>query len=335
MNVRDLLVVATAVSVAGCGAIDDERVTPQSAGSAPVQMAAPPLVPYLGQPVPGLTPERFAAGVVSTDAIELNAVFSPDGREFYFTRVVEGLDTMHQMTFVDGKWGEARQLMLFPDRVRVESADMVLSSDGQELYFLASYDRAGTGPTPNYDLWVSRRVGGAWTTAELVGPPISTAANEYYPALDADGSLYFVSDRGGRTGRLYKAQRRADGGFDAPVPFGPSTVGLDAGDTALAPDQSYLIMTPSPQGSSGRGDLHVSFRRADGSWSDLIRLDDAINTSDHEWCPMVTPDGRYVFFSRRRGPAGPPWAATTIADVFWMDARVLERYRPSVGASDQ
>jgi hypothetical protein len=49
------------------------------------------LVPYLGQAVPGLTPERFAPGVVSTDAIEFNSVFSPDGREFYFTRIVKGL----------------------------------------------------------------------------------------------------------------------------------------------------------------------------------------------------------------------------------------------------
>jgi len=30
-----------------------------------------------------VTPERFAPGVVSTDAIELNGVFSADGREFY------------------------------------------------------------------------------------------------------------------------------------------------------------------------------------------------------------------------------------------------------------
>jgi hypothetical protein len=33
---------------------------------------------------------------VSTDAIELNGVFSPDQREFYFTRVVNGVDTMYQ-----------------------------------------------------------------------------------------------------------------------------------------------------------------------------------------------------------------------------------------------
>ena len=56
-------------------------------------------LPYLGQPVPGLTPKRFAPGIVCTPAVELNGVFSPDGREFYFTRLLEGIDTMHQITY--------------------------------------------------------------------------------------------------------------------------------------------------------------------------------------------------------------------------------------------
>ena len=43
---------------------------------------------YLGQQPPGETPEPFAPGIVNTDAIELNGVFSPDGREFFFTRVI-------------------------------------------------------------------------------------------------------------------------------------------------------------------------------------------------------------------------------------------------------
>ena len=43
---------------------------------------------YFGQPVPGLTPERFALGVVSTDAIELNGVFTPDLAEFFFARLI-------------------------------------------------------------------------------------------------------------------------------------------------------------------------------------------------------------------------------------------------------
>ncbi len=105
-------------------------------------LAADGFLPYLGQSVPGLTPERFAPGIVCTKAVELNGVFSPDGREFYFARLIEGIDTMHQITFADGKWGAARKLLLFPGRVRVECADMVFSADGKELYFLADFPKA-------------------------------------------------------------------------------------------------------------------------------------------------------------------------------------------------
>ncbi len=40
---------------------------------------------------------------------------------------------------------------------------------------------------------------------------------------------------------------------------------------------------------------------------------------------MVTPDGRYLFFSRTYG--GTSWATTTDADVFWVDMEVVERLR--------
>ena len=40
--------------------------------------------PYLGQKPPGLTPEPFAPGIVSTDDWQVNGVFTPDMKEFYF-----------------------------------------------------------------------------------------------------------------------------------------------------------------------------------------------------------------------------------------------------------
>lgn len=301
-------------------------------------LTADALVPYLGQTVPGLTPERFAPGIVCTKAIELNGVFSPDGREFYFTRLVGGVDTdtMHRIVFADGKWGEARELMLFPNNARVEAADMVFSADGLELYFLARYRLAGTGPKPNYDLWMSRRVNGEWSMAELVGPPISTAADELYPVLGADGSLYFASNRAGGFARgapgtigdsdIYRAQRRPDGSFEPPKNLGPPINSEHGtGDTCLAPDESYLIVSSRRPDGLGRGDLHVSFRRADGGWGELVSLGPTINTMHHEWCPMVTPDGKYLFFSRWFGAS---WEKATDGEVYWVDARILDQFRP-------
>jgi len=38
---------------------------------------------------------------------------------------------------------------------------------------------------------------------------------------------------------------------------------------------------------------------------------------------MVTPDGRYFFFSRRIGGG---WDVVTECEIYWKGARVLERF---------
>lgn len=44
---------------------------------------------YFDQTPPGLKPEKFAPGIISTDEDEQNGIFSPDGKEFCFTKVTK------------------------------------------------------------------------------------------------------------------------------------------------------------------------------------------------------------------------------------------------------
>ena len=62
--------------------------------------------PYLGQKPPGITPEVFAPGVVSTSAHEFSCSFTPDGKEFYFARRDPNLNYPVVMAtkLVDGTW---------------------------------------------------------------------------------------------------------------------------------------------------------------------------------------------------------------------------------------
>jgi hypothetical protein len=283
---------------------------------------------YFGQRPPGPTPERFAPGVVSTDSLELNGVFTPDLREFFFTRLLEGVDIIHHAVLDGSKWSEPRPLLLFPGQARAVAVDMSVSPDGRELYFLGQHPHEHAPEDPPYDLWMSRRVDGAWSTAQVVPPPISTEHDELYPVIVADGSLYFTSTRPGGPGRsnLYRAQRQADGRFAEPVHVGPP-IGSEhgIGDTFVAPDESYMIFASRRPPSFGNGDLFVSFRLEDGGWSEPVNLGDAINTEETEFCPMVTPDGRYFFFSRLYGGT---WEEATGGDVFWVDAAIFEQFRP-------
>jgi len=282
--------------------------------------------PYLGQRPPGATPELFAPGSVCTEAVELNGVFSPDGREFFFSRRLEGVLTILHAVAGPTGWSAPRLLPLYADGARALAVDMALSPDGTELYFLGQHAHEHAPESPGRDLWVSRRVDGAWTEARVVPSPVSTAADEVYPVVVGDGSLYFTSNRDEGRDVLYRAQRRSDGTFAEPVPVGPpirSEAGI--GDTFVTPDEHTMVFSSRRQPSQGRGDLFVSFRPAGGTWSEPIPLGPELNTAEHEFCPMLTPDGRYLFFSRRYGDT---WATTTGGDVFWVAASALERLRP-------
>ena len=91
---------------------------------------------------------------------------------------------------------------------------------------------------------------------------------------------------------------------------------------------STMILTSTRPGGFGNADLYVAFRERDRTWSKPVNLGETINSDQIDFCPMMTPDGRYLFFSRRWGAT---WEQTTQADVYWVDARVIEQFRPVAG----
>lgn len=81
----------------------------------------------------------------------------------------------------------------------------------------------------------------------------------------------------------------------------------------VAPDESFLIFgsMDRPDGFGG-ADLYVSLRSADDKWTRAKNLGDAINSKGNEIYPILSPDGKYLFFVRD-------------GDVYWVD---WERVRP-------
>ena len=281
----------------------------------------------MGQPVPADTPRVFAVDIVSTDAVELNGVFSPDFREFFFARLINGVQTLHHSIFEGGVWSAPRPLYLFPGQARATADDMALSPDGRRLYFLGRHPHAHDPRGVSPDIWVSERVNGRWAQANVVPPPVSTSAMEVYPVVVADGSLYFTSNRPGGLGPsdLYRAQRLRDGTFAEPVNVGPpisSEFGI--GDTYVSPDERFMVFGSRRPPSFGSGDLFVSFRGADGTWSEPVNLGETINTPMIDYCPMITSDGAFLFFSRRNVGT---WAEAKEGDVYWVSARIIDQFR--------
>jgi hypothetical protein len=285
---------------------------------------------YLGEQPPGEEPKLYAPGIVNTEAIELNGVVSPDGGEFFFTRVIDGVFVMHRRLLgEDGGWSDPEPVYTYPDRAPGLAVDMAYSPDGSRLYFLGAWSEERGADETNEELFVIERQGDGWSLASALPAPVNTPDfQEWYPSVVSDGSLYFASDRAGGQGEsdIWRAQRLDDGTFAEPVNLGPPVNSEHReGDTWVAPDESWLVVTSRRPGGPGNGDLFVSFRDESGAWSEPRPLPPPINTELLDYCPMGTPDGRYLFFSRRTGAS---WDEADAGDVYWIDIAALERLRP-------
>jgi hypothetical protein len=269
--------------------------------------------PYLGQKPPGMTPEIFAPGIISTkEKYELNSVFSPKGDEFYYeistttpeekkkgkyfyiimvTKLVKGVWTKPEMVSFSGKYA---------------TMDMCFSPDGNRLYFTSDQ------PTP-YDLspknnvWYVDRAAEGWSEPKILGSPIYLKkVRQGQVSLAANGTLYFRC-----ADDLFYAKYQNEK-FLKPIKL-PKEINSPyaEGKTFVDPDENYLLfirydMPPHIDGGKG---LYISFKMKDGSWTQ------AKNTDIYGSLPKVTPDGKYFFFSRG-------------GDIYWVDARVIENLKP-------
>ena len=93
----------------------------------------------IGQTPPGLTPELFAPGIVSTDNLEIEGVFAPGMTEFYFVRQVLGdVPKTLSYQYKNGEWQESI--------VGPRAGEVFISVDGQTMYLGNEYrERTETG----------------------------------------------------------------------------------------------------------------------------------------------------------------------------------------------
>ncbi|MBN1272830.1 MAG: PD40 domain-containing protein [Candidatus Aminicenantes bacterium] len=279
--------------------------------------------PYLGQKPPGKTPEIFASGIISTDKRELNAVFSPEGDEFYYA--VYTPEPVNKCTImvsrqVKGFWTKPETASFSGKFIDV---DMAFSPEGNRLYFCSIRpDQPGSTPGTKHDIWFcSRKKDNHWSEPVKLSPLINSSESETYPTFTRKRRMYFAAIRKeGMGGKDIYYSEQIKGKFLKPVNIGNAVnTRYDEGDTFVAPDESYLVISSRGRPDSiGGSDFYVSFKRKDDQWSTPKNMGKPINTEIYEYCPMVSPDGKYFFFSR---------FSEGKSDIYWVDARVIEEMK--------
>ncbi len=299
---------------------------------------------YLGQTPPGMTAELFASGFLSTEMNELNAVFFPGGKEVIFSVTIGPMRwALVMMKEENGSWNMPE---VAPFSGAYGGVDPFISSDGNTVYFCSNRPRSGRGePEADYDIWYVTRTGSGWSEAVNPGAPINSSAHEFYPSFTRDGTIYFQSRREGGLGGADIYRSKLVGGRFEEVEHLPEPVNSrgSEGDAFIAPDESYIIVsTYRATDNIGQSDLYISFRTGDNSWSTLQNMGPAVNSTGGENCQILSPCGKYLFFTSRRykDPSGQnprEYAAMRkmfnspqngFGDAYWIDADYIEKFRP-------
>jgi hypothetical protein len=246
---------------------------------------------YLGQPRPSDTPRIFAPGLL-TEPGYFNfttgrIAFSRDGREIYYavnTTWYSGAN-LKLKYFVYDKTGWTG-----PRLLNTHFSTPTFSPDGTKL-FLAGGGRAGV-------VWQSRRTDTGWSA------PVEYLHRGYslYDFIEtASGNRYVGSN--GTWGKMqdmnawdFSILSNTDTTIRSlGVPL--NTPGFD-GDFFIAADESFMVVS-AKETRDNQCELYISYRKKDGGWTNPKSLGARINDGPaHRWGQYVTPDGKYLFYTR-------------------------------------
>ncbi len=302
--------------------------------------------PYLGQKPPGMIPELFAPGFISTGFREhTSPVFSPDGKEVFFHVALSTKPRpILYMKLENNKWTYPQ---VAPFSGKYDEDNAYFSPDGRKLVFSSYRPLKGDGdPEKDENIWLVEKTGTGWSEPKNVGYPVNSDNTETFPSITKDGTIYFYYNTKGSSiisSDIYRS-KFINGKYLKPEALNDN-INSKYWDAfpVFPPDESFMVFASNRPDGYGKPDLYISFREDNGSWGKAKNMGNIINSSEQEGSPHISPDGKYLFFCSDRTNFKPysdkPLTYEQVlkrvltpgngrGDIYWIDAKVIEDLRP-------
>jgi Tol biopolymer transport system component len=257
--------------------------------------------PYLGQKPPGMTPEIFAPGIISSvEFHDFKGAFSPDGKEYYFCRhaLPQKQPTLYVTKIDKGIWTEPSELLIAQG---TRTFHPCVSSDNTLLMFRWQF---GSSQKQLSGYYASARTDTGWAVPQYVG-------KGFYLTTDQSGRYYTGEIEGGKKPKFYMNEMTLCKGFFQDyvrIKIHPY-FGLQT-HPCIAPDGSYILFDTQMENSR----LFVSFKNEMGLWNEAIDLT-LHGLKPGMQAAYISPDGKYMFFGYE-------------GDIWWVDIQLIEQLRP-------
>jgi len=250
-------------------------------------------------------PKLFAEGIISTGDEEFGMTFMPDGLTVYFVKAeAQGrFQAIVFSHFQDGKW-ITPEVAAFSGQWR--DIDPFITPDGKKLFFASNRPLGGTEPKKDFDIWVVDKTASGWSSPRNLGAPVNTEGMEINTSVTSNGTLYVAAnDRPGSKadkGKRDLYRFKLVNGAYASAELLDEPINLPQYDDAnhfIAPDESFLMFCSDRPGGTLKFNLYISFNE-NGKWTQPTNLGNNINKEGGgPFTPMLSPDGKYLFFANR------------------------------------
>ena len=262
---------------------------------------------YLGHPKPGKKAVPFAPGIVAAKHnYHGSLTFSPNGTEAYWS--VQEENSLFTSKRVNGRW-------TIPDTATsIANGDVpFISPDGNKFYFMGVMKVQGREKEAIY---VREKTPMGWSEPYLLPDIINSVRGIHWQvSVDGKGNLYFGAGQNNKN-HIYRSELE-NGTYHDPVML-EYLKNVEAFSPYIAPDGSYLIISKRSSG------LSILFKKKDGTWLKGSDLTSIVGT--HTICPIVTHDGKYLFFLKDVDSKNIP---------FWVDASFIEDLRKEALKDDR
>ncbi len=252
---------------------------------------------------PDDTPRIFAPGILSDGLSNRDFTISPSGDEIFFTIQQRGFlsSTIIRLVKENGKWGKPE---IAPFSGTYKDLEATFTVDGKTIFFSSDRPITGTTLKKDFDIWkVSKTADGNWGQPENLGSTVNSDKNEFYPSVARNGNLYFTVEAAyGKGSEDIVCCKYAASGYSPPVSL-PEDINtkFDEFNAFIDPDEQFILFSSyGRENDMGGGDLYLSRKDAQGNWLPSHHLPAPLNSGSLDYCPYVTPDKKYLFFTSSR-----------------------------------
>ncbi|MEM6719259.1 MAG: hypothetical protein AAF611_08105 [Bacteroidota bacterium] len=265
---------------------------------------------YFGQKPPNLIPELFAPGVVSMEGrYEFGISFAPNLDELYFSaKEVDQTTVIYYSKLKDNEWSPIKKANFTKGEKDTEMKPFVSLTE-DKIYFTAY-----NAESRNTQIWYVTRTENTWSDAKQLESPVNDdrvfnlnqgKSGDFYYTNIEQRKMYYTTDANAKDAEVKELD----------IEFGIQGF--------IAPSQEYLVVNARNKEDDSRkdSDIYVYFKQQDGTWSKPISLGKEVNSTFSETVPSITPDGKFLFFSRYN-------EKDRLSNFYWVSTEVIENVRP-------